>query len=277
MVRSGCPTQEGPRFVKIALVGFGAINRKVAEVLDRVATGARIVAIGLPPGQHTATAVPGARLIDEPEALRDIGPDIVVEAASREAVYMWGEAALTYSRTFIVSSASALADEEFFDRMHRLAISNASRLIVSSGAVAGIDGLAAVSYAGVDVLHHEIIKPPAAWQGTPADGLLKDAVIEPVSLFAGTARQAGNAFPANANVAVVTAKSSGIGLDAARVELVADPSAAENRHRISASGVFGSIKVELHNKPFKDNPKSSQIAALTLVRLIQAQMPGIRF
>lgn len=263
--------------MKIALVGFGAINRHVAEVLDRVAPDARIVAIGLPPGQDPAIAVSGARLITEPESLGDVRPDIVVEAASREAVSMWGEAALTYSRTFIVSSAGALADEELFDRMHRLAISNASRLIVSSGAVAGIDGLVAASYAGVDVLHHEIIKPPVAWMGTPADGLLKDAVTEPVSLFAGTARQAANAFPANANVAVVAAKGSGIGLDAARVELVADPSATENRHRIGASGVFGTIKVELHNKPLKDNPKSSQVAALALVRLIQAQMPGVRF
>lgn len=263
--------------MRIVLVGFGAINRRVADVLGRVAPDVKIVAIAMPPGREPATAVPGARLISAPESLRDIGPDMVVEAASREAVSMWGEAALMHSRTFIVSSASALADEGFFDRMHRLAISNGSRLVVSSGAVAGIDGLAAVAHAGVDMLHHEIIKPPAAWRGTPVEGLLDGIVGAPVSLFAGTARQAGNAFPANANVAVVTATSSGIGLDAARVELVADPSVTENRHRIRASGVFGTISVEVHNKPFRDNPKSSELAALALVRLIQAQMPGVRF
>ncbi|WP_195174333.1 aspartate dehydrogenase [Mesorhizobium sp. INR15] len=263
--------------MKIVLIGFGAINRHVVDVLSRTAPEVQIAAIGLPPGHELVGGVPGARLVTEPEALREIRPDMVVEAASREAVSAWGEAALMYCPTFIVSSASALADDIFSDRMHRLAIANGSRLIVSSGAVAGIDALAAVSLAGVDMLHHEIIKPPAAWQGTPADALLDGVFTAPVSFFSGTARQAGMAFPANANVAVITAKGSGAGLDAARVELVADPSATENRHRITAAGVFGTIRVEVDNKPLKANPKSSQLAALALARLVLLQMPGVRF
>lgn len=265
------------KVVKIALIGFGAINRHVVDVLSRAAPEVQIVAIGLPADQESTAAVPGARLVTEPESLREIAPDVVVEAASREAVSMWGDAALMYSRTFIVSSASALADDAFFDRMRRLAITNGSRLIVSPGAVAGIDGLAAVSLVGVDMLHHQIIKPPAAWRGTAADGLLDGGAAAPMSFFKGTARLAGSTFPANANVAVITAKSSGIGLDAASVELVVDPSATENRHRITATGVFGTISVEVHNKPLETNPKSSQLAALALVRLILLQMPGVRF
>jgi aspartate dehydrogenase len=264
--------------LKIALIGLGAISRHVLTVLGRVAPDVKVAAIGLRPDEVPMVEVPGAAVIVDPEALRNVDAEIVVEAASREAVTMWGEAALRYARTFIVSSASALADEATFRRMHDLAVAHGSRLLVSSGAVAGIDGLAAVSHAGVDRLRHQIIKSPSAWRGTPAEGLLGNAGLTvPVSFFRGTARQAGSDYPANANVAVVTAKASGVGLDGAEIELVADPSATENRHRIQAGGAFGSMSIELHNKPLKDNPKSSQLAALSLVRMIVAQTPGIRF
>lgn len=263
--------------MKIALIGFGAINHHVANILKTTAPDIDIVAVGLPVGIRLDADLPGAVVISDPEALCDIKPDLVVEAASGEAVAAWGEIALRHSSTLIVSSSGAFADEGLLERLNLAAISNGSRLIISSGAVAGIDGLAAVSYAGVTMLHHRIVKPPLAWRGTPADELLPQVVDAPVSFFKGTAREAARRYPANANVAVVSAKSSGVSLDAALVELVADPSATENRHYIVATGDFGKVSVELHNKPFKDNPKSSQLAALALVRLIVSQTPGVRF
>ncbi|WP_430512708.1 aspartate dehydrogenase domain-containing protein [Pannonibacter phragmitetus] len=122
---------------------------------------------------------------------------------------------------------------------------------------------------GLDHVRHEIIKPPAAWQGTPATAACDlSSLTTAHTFFTGTARQAAAAFPQNANVAVISAMA-GLGLDRTEVALVADPGAAGNAHRLTASGAFGSMELMLTNKPLASNPKSSEMTALSLVRLIE--------
>ncbi len=58
-------------------------------------------------------------------------------------------------------------------------------------------------------------------------------------------------------------------MDRTRILLVADPAATDNRHEIVASGDFGTISVVLANRPLAANPKSSEMTALNLVRLIE--------
>ncbi len=67
---------------------------------------------------------------------------------------------------------------------------------------------------------------------------------------------------------VVSAMSS-LGLDATLVERVMDPAATENRHEISASSDFGTLSVTLANRSLPGNPKSSELAALSLVRFVE--------
>jgi predicted dinucleotide-utilizing enzyme len=78
-------------------------------------------------------------------------------------------------------------------------------------------------------------------------------------------------FPRNANATVVTSLA-GIGLDRTRVELVADPALKRNQHRISARSAFGTLQITLENEPSPVNPKSSELTALSLVRLIERQL-----
>jgi aspartate dehydrogenase len=65
---------------------------------------------------------------------------------------------------------------------------------------------------------------------------------------------------------------AGVGLDRTRVELVADPAATRNCHRLSASGAFGRMEMLFENEPLKTNPKSSEMTALNLVRLVENQL-----
>jgi aspartate dehydrogenase len=55
------------------------------------------------------------------------------------------------------------------------------------------------------------------------------------------------------------------------VELVADPAVQRNGHRITAEGGFGRMTIQLENNPLATNPKSSELTALSLVRLIEQQ------
>jgi aspartate dehydrogenase len=50
---------------------------------------------------------------------------------------------------------------------------------------------------------------------------------------------------------------------------VADPTVRINGHRIMARGAFGRLEILLENNPLATNPKSSELTALSLVRLIE--------
>ena len=89
-----------------------------------------------------------------------------------------------------------------------------------------------------------------------------------------SAEQAGEAasrFPQNANAALTTALA-GTGPEATRVTLIADPQAEVNRHEIRAAGRFGELSVILRNEPLDENPKSSALTALNLVRCIENRL-----
>ena len=256
--------------LRLALIGWGAINRRVAELLAERSSGDITIAAVAVRNPAAAGDIPaGAKLITEPDELAGLDLDLVVEAAGREAVGIWGKAALVHAPAFAVASTSAFCDDALLARLIAAAESRGSQLLIPPGALAGIDGIAAASLLPLDEVLHRIVKPPAAWRGTSAEGLLGlDGITEATAFFSGTAREAASRFPQNANVAVISALA-GIGLDRTRVELVADPAAGGNGHQLSARGAFGKLDIAIENRPLATNPKSSEMTALGLVRLIE--------
>ncbi|RYE31904.1 MAG: aspartate dehydrogenase [Hyphomicrobiales bacterium] len=258
------------RPLRLALIGWGAINRRVAELLaERSHADIGIVAVAVRNPAAASDIPSGAKLITTLGELAGLDLDLVVEAAGREAVGIWGEAALAAAPSFAVASTSAFCDDALLDRLIAAAESRGSQLLIPPGALAGIDGIAAASLLPLDEVIHRIVKPPAAWKGTSAEGLIAlDEITEATAFFSGTAREAASRFPQNANVAVISALA-GIGLDRTRVELVADPSAGGNGHELSARGAFGKLDIAIENRPLAANPKSSEMTALGLVKLIE--------
>jgi len=257
--------------LRIALIGWGAIGRRVAELLASPKDGRdiTIAAIGVRSIARAGDVPAGATLVTDPVQLAGLDLDLVVEAAGREAVAIWGEAALHSAPAFAIASASALTDAALLERLLATAEASGSQLILPPGALAGVDAIAAASTLPLDEVVHSIVKPPAAWRGTPAEEMTALDMLEaPVTFFAGSAREAATRFPQNANVAVISALA-GIGLDRTRIELVADPGIAVNCHRLSVSGAFGRLNLTIENRPLAGNPKSSEMAALSLVRAIR--------
>ncbi|MBB3704736.1 aspartate dehydrogenase [Aminobacter aminovorans] len=268
-----------PSRLRLCFIGWGAIASRVGELLaERQPSGVEIVAVAVRDPQRQRTVLPqGARLIAGQDELAGLDIDMVIEAAGRPAVAIWGEAALRHAGSFVVSSASAFTDEALLARLLAVADETGGRIVVPSGALGDLGALAAASVLPLDEVQHTIVKPPLAWKGTRAAEMIDlDRLERRTEFFAGTARQAAEAFPQNANVAVISALS-GIGLDRTRVALVADPSAARNIHEISAAGAFGTLELRLENEPLKTNPKSSEMTALSLVSLIEnAVAPLVR-
>lgn len=256
--------------LRLALIGWGAINRRVAELLAERSNGdITIVAIAVRNPDAAGGIPAGTKLITTPDELTGLDLDLIVEAAGREAVGIWGEAALAHAPAFAIASTSAFCDDALLDRLIASADRQGSQLLIPPGALAGIDGIAAAALLPLDEVVHRIVKPPAAWRGTSAESLTAlDTLTEPMTFFSGTAREAASRFPQNANVAVISALA-GIGLDRTRVELVADPAASGNGHQLSARGAFGKLDIAIENRPLASNPKSSEMTALGLVRLIE--------
>jgi aspartate dehydrogenase len=258
------------RRLRLCLVGWGAIANRTAELLAERQVAVDIVAIAVRDASRQRPDMPaGARVITAPQQLADFDVDMVIEAAGRASVAVWGEASLRHAGRFVVSSTSAFCDDALLAELLDVARATGGQIIVPPGALGGMDALAAASVLPIDEVVHTIVKPPRAWRGTRAEQSLDlEALSERTVFFSGTAREAADGFPQNANVAVISALA-GIGLDRTRVELVADPGVSRNGHHIRASGAFGRMDMLFENEPLKTNPKSSEMTALNLVRLVQ--------
>jgi aspartate dehydrogenase len=256
--------------LKVILVGWGAIGARVAGLLAERDAPVTICAVGLrDAGTPRAGLSPAIPILTQPEGLAALAPDLVVEAAGRSAVLPWGLAALASEADFAPASMSAFADGAALDELLALARRHGSQVLVPPGALGGIDALAAAARLPLTSVIHEITKPPAAWAGTPAERLCPlSHLTAPHCFFEGSAQVAARDFPQNANVAVTTALA-GLGPEHTTIRLIADPDAQLNRHRVVAEGAFGRLDITLDNQPLAGNPKSSELTALSLVRLIE--------
>lgn len=257
-------------------MGFGAIGQAVARMLADGSADSQVVAVAVRDPARSRNGLLGdAHLLSGPSGLVGLEADLVVEAAGRDSVAPWARATLGAGIDFVISSTSALADDALLGELRDLAKAHGARLIVSPGALGGVDALAAARRMGLHAVEHRIVKPAAAWAGTAAAHLCPlSALTGPTEFFSGTAREAAEQFPQNANVALTTALA-GLGPERTRVTLVADPGVTQNRHEITASGEFGSLAVRIANSPLPGNPKSSAMAALSLVRVIENRGAGL--
>jgi len=254
--------------VRLVLVGFGAIAGAVARMLADRRAPVDLVGIALrnPPRPGLPDGVP---VLHDPAGLAATRADLVVEAAGRDAVAPWGRAALSAGVDFAVSSTSAFAGTELLAELTTLARTSGAKLIIPPGALGGMDALSAAQRMGLTSVTHRIVKPPRAWAGTGAEQLCDlGALTTPTAFFTGSATEAAARFPQNANAALITALA-GLGPEETQVVLIADPAATTNRHEIDAEGAFGRMALSFENAALPDNPKSSAMTALSLVRLIE--------
>lgn len=193
-------------------------------------------------------------------------PDVVAECASHSAVRNFGPAILESGRDLIVISVGALSNDVLRQRLTQAAKAGGARLILPPGAIGGIDALAAARLSGLESVVYTGRKPPQAWRGTPAERLVVlDALTDATVFFEGSARKAAEDYPFNANVAAALALA-GIGLDATKVRLVADPAIKRNVHEFAVSAGCGDFSVRLEGRPSPANPKTSLMAGYSVAR-----------
>jgi aspartate dehydrogenase len=256
--------------VKIAFVGLGAIGQ---EVLQRLATGAvRVTVMGaLVADRERARPCATFGSLD---ALLDSGCDLVVECARQHLLAEVGPRILASGRNMLVCSVGALAGEGTYEALKRAAEIAGTRMFIPAGALAGIDGLAAARHVGIDTVLYMRRASPATWVKSGAlEAAVADSLDRPRVIFEGNAREAAQRYPKNANV-TATVALAGIGFEATRVVLLADPAATSNVHVIEAKGAFGRLAAEISAAPIPGST-SSAIVAGSLVRAVLSHIDRI--
>ena len=252
--------------MKLGIIGCGAIGNDVAAAADEFDEISHIFLCDLVKERENslktklrkATCAPIDSLIEQ--------SDIVFEAASQEAVRLYAEEVLSLGKDMIIMSIGSLFDDGFRTKIGNIAKDHHCKIYLPSGAVCGIDGILSASIATINQVTLVTTKPPSSL-GKKFD---KRTVV-----FQGSAREAVKQFPKNINGAANLA-IAGIGFDKTLVEIIADPVATRNSHKILAHGKFGRLRAEVENMPNPNNPGTSYLASLSAIATLKRMLNPIQ-
>lgn len=266
--------------MKIGIIGCGFIGTTIAGALDLKDEVEEIHLIDL---DFENTADLSSKLskgiahpIDDMDGFTDAS-ELVVEAASQEAVSSLLPDIVAKDKDIMILSVGALVDDQLWSGLKKTARVNGSRIYIPSGAIAGVDGIYSGSMADIDCITLTVRKPPRGLS-LPSSmahlaGELKN-LSEPLTLFEGNAREAVKMFPKNVNVAATIA-ISGIGFDRTEVKIIADPGVQRNKQMIEVRGRFGEMRIEMKNQPSTTNPRTSYMAPLSAIAVIEKLLSGV--
>lgn len=268
--------------MRIGLLGGGVIGRLFLEEVRAGHVEAEVVAIcGRAPDSRAAAlarafGIPFVRGTAELAAAR---PELVIEAASHDAVREHVEALLDQRIGVMVLSGGALADEALRQRLEHAARANNAMLYVPSGGIGGLDAVKAAAAGGIEEVRITINKPPAAWKDIPYVerlGIDLDALAAPTVLFDGTVREGAPHFPANVNISAALALA-GAGFDRTRVTVVADPALQFNMHVIHVKGRTGTLDLRFENAHSPESPKTTLLACFSVIAAARGLSTPVRY
>jgi len=259
---------------RIGLLGCGAIGTQIALAIDSGIIPATLTHVYDIERSHADNLV--SRLRQKPEIvanshlLSSNSVELVVEAASQEAVRKDAVSILQNKKDLMIMSAGALLDESVFEVISDACRDFGKTVYLPSGAIAGLDALKAVR----DELESVVLvttKNPNSLKDAPffdSSDIDPEKISEPTVLFDGTAKEAVSLFPKNVNVSALLSLV-GLGGNNTSVRVVADPNTDKNTHEINANGEFGNIKIFVEYVPDSINTKTSRLATLSAGELLR--------
>lgn len=263
--------------LNVLLIGFGSIGQEVLRHLgsdqnirvSHVLTRSSDLKIN-----RASKEFSGIEFVEKIEDIVTL-PDFALECAGALAIREHAIALLRRGVSVAMCSVGAFVDDSLSVLVSETAAAHRAQAQLISGAVAGVDALAAARIIGLASVMLTSRKPPVGWMGTPAEEICDLRELEEATVvFQGSARHAARLYPKNANVAATVALA-GMGLDQTEVTLIADPGTLWNTHQIEACGDFGQMNLLTSNRPLADNPKTSALAALSAVRAIRNRAAAI--
>src|ERR687886_284957 len=264
----------------IALIGCGTIGKEIAYAVDSGKIKNASIACLLDKIKGPAEELLSNLHNSKPHAYSDFvefvssssfrDADVVVEAASQDAVNRFCKTILEKGKTLIIMSVGALADQRLWSELQDRAIRNRGRIYVPTGAIAGIDAIRSAKDL-IESVTLTTTKSPKALLGAPFFDSESDLVKlnEKTLIYEGDANDAVKKFPLNVNIAAVLGLA-GVGIENTKVKIIVDPSTDRNQHDITVNGKFGEMTISVSNVPSPTNPKTSFLAVLSAIECLRS-------
>ncbi|MFH1448240.1 MAG: aspartate dehydrogenase [Candidatus Micrarchaeota archaeon] len=254
-----------PNKLRVGLLGCGAIASGIATAIKKgKLKGISITAV-FDYNKNTVSNFSRKFNVRSTKNTKELSSksDVVVEAASQQAVMEYGKGILL-SCDLMIMSVGALTEPKLLRSLKTAAKKNKNRIWVPSGAVCGIDCAKAVSLGKIETAQLTTTKPSKA---------LPVNVKKRTIVFDGWANAASKEFPKNINVAAVVQLALGKPL---RVKIISDPKARRNTHELFLKGEFGELRTQLQNVPSADNPKTSRMAIYSALAVLKRMSETIQ-
>lgn len=257
---------------RIGLLGCGAIGTRIALAINSANINAELTCIYDQSEKHARALADKLSykpdIVANSHLLSSGNVDLVVEAASQDAVRDAALGVLQNRKDLMIMSVGALLDRTILEVLTDACKEFGRTIYVPSGAIAGLDGIRAVQ-AELDSVQLTTTKHPGSLREAKffIDSKINpDDISELTVLFEGSAKKAVDLFPANVNVAALLSLA-GLG-DATHVKVIADPRTRKNTHQIRAKGAFGEMSFVIENVPDPNNSKTSRLAVLSAVNML---------
>tara|TARA_B110000116_G_scaffold190004_1_gene165059 strand:+ start:104 stop:904 length:801 start_codon:yes stop_codon:yes gene_type:complete len=190
--------------------------------------------------------------------------DLVIETASVQSVKDYS-LKIVEKFDLMIASVGALSDDNLYNKLLEKSSFHGSKLLIPHGAIGGLDAISAVKEM-INNISITTTKSPQSLKGSKGfEKYEKYKFIKSKTIFDGTAKKAIELFPKNLNVAV-TLSLYGIGTEKTNVVLIVDPKLETNNHSIFVEGDFGQMKFDFSLNQSPTNPKTSALAALSLIK-----------
>jgi aspartate dehydrogenase len=254
---------------RVAIAGLGAIGRAVVR---RLADGLPGLSLACAAARDVAKAnawldaakitCPLVKLAEFPHYA-----DLAVECAPGEALESICTPMLMAGKQVMVLSAGALLPRP---HLIDLARKQGGQIIVPTGALLGLDAVAAAAEGVIHSVRMVTRKPPRGLAGAAylvKNGISVEGLSAAKCVFAGTAGEAAAGFPENVNVAAALSLA-GIGPDRTTIEIWADPAVTRNCHTIEVDSDSARFSFSIENIP-SDNPRTGRITALSVIAALR--------
>jgi aspartate dehydrogenase len=259
--------------IRIGIVGCGAIGKSLGGFIDRdLSSKAKLSAI-CDLDIANATSLKKKIINSKPIITsldRLIGKsDLVIECASGKISYQVAKKAIIKRKSVLIMSIGGIISKakELFD----LARKNNCFIYLPSGALCGLDGLRALSLVGIKRVILTTRKPPKALEGAvyiKKHGIDLSKIKKEAVIFEGDAFDAIKNFPQNINVAALLS-IAGLGPKRTLVKIMTSPKYKNNSHEVKIESKAGNICTICENVTFKENPKTSYLAALSAMSVLK--------
>ncbi len=258
---------------RIGILGCGAIGTEIALAIDSGKVPAQLTHIydfSKIAATELANKLQNKPTITDNVSLLAAAPlDLVVEAASQDAVRDNALSILQNRKDLMIMSVGALLDESIFEIILDGCKDFKKQVYLPSGAIIGLDGIRSAK----DEIESAVLvttKNPKALQGAKffeTSTINLDSIKKAITIYEGSAQDAVKLFPANINVAAILSLA-GIGGKKTMVKIIADPFTNKNIHEIQVEGKFGKFSVKVENVPSQSNPKTSRLAILSAIECL---------